>query len=86
MFSTALDKILTQLHLDKDKIKYTQFQNRAATSAKRAGMPDVDIKILGRWKSDAYQWYMRMSPSDLARLSQKPISDYHSPGCIYRPQ
>ena len=76
MFSAALDKVFTQLHLDKNQFNTHSFRIGAATSAKQAGMADVDIKMLGRWKSEAYQRYIRMSPSDLARLSQRLISDH----------
>ena len=79
MFSATLDKILTQLHLDKDQFNTHSFRIGAATSAKRAGMADVDIKMLGRWRSEAYQRYVRMSPTDLARLSKKLVSDHHNP-------
>ena len=75
MFSAALDKILTQLHFDKDQFNTHSFRTGAATSTKRAGMADVDIKMLGRWRSEAYQRYVRMSPTDLARLSKKLVSD-----------
>ena len=37
----------------------SQFQIRAATHAANQGSTNSEIKDLNRWKSDAYQWYVR---------------------------
>ena len=39
----------------------------AATSAANSGVPPYMIKLLGRWKSDAYQVYVRNPKEGLAR-------------------
>jgi site-specific recombinase XerD len=39
----------------------------AATTAARVGVPDHLIKLLGRWKSDCFQRYLRVQPDELAR-------------------
>lgn len=49
------------------------FRIGAATVARNAGMSIVDIKSLGRWKSDAYQHYIRTSPKELASLSKQLV-------------
>ena len=35
------------------------FRNGVATTARKANIPDMIIKMLGRWKSDAYQSYIK---------------------------
>ena len=72
-FSLALDKLLSQLHLDKGQFNMHSFRIGTAASAKQTGMSDLHIKILGRWRNDAYQRYIRMSPKDLADLSKQLI-------------
>ena len=47
------------------------FRIGAATSAINAGITDAQVKILGRWRSDAYQRYVKTTPSELAKLSKK---------------
>ena len=66
MFGAALDRMLTQLRLNKEHFNTHSFRIRAATSAKQASMSDIHIKIL---RSNAYQRYMRMSSTDLVVLS-----------------
>lgn len=47
------------------------FRIGAATSASAAGIPESTIKALGRWKSMAYQQYVRPSMDDLAEVSSQ---------------
>ncbi len=47
------------------------FRIGAATSAGAAGVPESTIKVLGRWKSLAYQQYIRPSMDDLAEVSSQ---------------
>ena len=69
-FSTELDCILSKLKLDKGSYNTHSFRIGAATSAMKAGIPETQIKMLGRWQSDAYQRYVRTAPEDLAKLSK----------------
>ena len=57
MFGSALDRILTQVHLNKEHFNTRGSRIGAATSAKQAGMFDIHMKMLGRWRSDVYLGY-----------------------------
>ena len=69
LFGSELDKILGKLDIQIHHYNTHSFRIGAATSAKQAGIADVHIKTLGRWKSDAYLCYIRTSPQQLANLS-----------------
>ena len=70
MFSSALSN-LRELGLQASLYNTHSFQIGAATSAKEAGIPDVYVKKLGRWRSDVYQHYVRPSAPELASLSKE---------------
>ncbi|XP_006821261.1 uncharacterized protein LOC102800557 [Saccoglossus kowalevskii] len=44
------------------------FRSGAATTAADANLPDWLIKALGRWRSDAYQTYIRTPPASSAQF------------------
>ena len=46
------------------------FRIGAATSPKQVDIGDSDLKALGRWRSDAYQKYVRLSPLGLDGVSK----------------
>ena len=71
MFASALKDILHQLGLNTQLYNTHTFWIGAATAARNASVSIVDIKSLGRWKSDAYQHYIRTSPKELATLSKQ---------------
>ena len=73
MFALALKDILHQLGLDTQLYNTHSFRIGAATAARNADMSIVDIKSLGRWKSDAYWHYIRTSPKELASLSKQLV-------------
>lgn len=73
-FSAALHKALEELQIDSSQFNTHSFRIGAATFAKQAGMSDSHVKALGRWKSNAYQKYVRLSPLDLSRLSKSLTS------------
>ena len=53
-FSSELDHILSKLKLDRGSYNTHSFRIGATTSAMETGIPETQIKILGRWQSDAY--------------------------------
>ena len=64
----------TRLHLallgmDTKLYSGHSFRAGSATTAAMNGLPDWQIKLLGRWNSDAYQRYIRTSPTAIAQLS-----------------
>ena len=73
-FSKALDKALEELQMDLSQFNTHSFRIGTATSAKQVGTSDSHVKTLGRWKSDAYQKYVRLSPQDLTKLSRSLAS------------
>ena len=73
-FRSALKKAFQELHMDHRRFNTHSFRTGVATSAKHVGMSDSHLKALGRWRSDAYLKYVRLSPKDLARLSKSLAS------------
>lgn len=47
------------------------FRIGVATVAARNGVPDILIQALGRWSSNAYQWYFR-TPSEPVGMKAAP--------------
>ena len=50
------------------------FRIGAATTAKAKGVADSTQKTLGRWKSNAFQLYIRLPGTDLASVSCQLVS------------
>ena len=46
------------------------FRIGAASTAAARGLEDSTIRTLGRWKSDAYQRYIRLRPEEIAAFSR----------------
>ena len=57
----AVDGLLTKLQIDTSKYNTHSFQ---------ANIPDSLIQLMGRWKSNAYLTYVKISPMELAKLSK----------------
>lgn len=68
-FSAVLDKVIVAIGLESKYYKSHSFRIGAATTAADKGFSDEEIKIAGRWKSSAFQTYIR---SPLSRTS--PLS------------
>ena len=47
------------------------FRRGAATWARQAGIPDDDIQLLGRWKSNAYKRYIEVCPEHIHSVSRR---------------
>lgn len=73
-FGGAFAKALSKAGIDDRGFTTHSFRIGAATTAKAAGISDVHIKMLGRWKSDAYQLYVRTPREQLAKLSKHLVS------------
>ena len=68
-FHNCLSTLLKNIGLPASQYNTHSFRIGAATSAKDAGILDTHIQMLGRWRSSAYQQYIRTSPSRLAELT-----------------
>jgi len=71
MFSLAVSSLMDELGLQASLYSTHSFCIGAATSAKDAGISDIYVKQLGRWKSDAYQQYIRPLALKLASFSKQ---------------
>ena len=74
----SLDQDLYKLKPNAWLYNTHSFLIGAATSTNQAGIPDLHIKTLGRWRSDTYQWYIRISPTSLASILLLLISKINS--------
>jgi len=74
MFRAALKSLLVKLKVDKDHYNTHSFWIGAATSASLLNVPDSHIQLLGRWRSNAFQRYIKPPPSELAKFSKTLVS------------
>ena len=68
---TELRGALSKLGLEADQYSGHSFRKGAATTAAAQGIPDSQIKLLGRRKSSAFQRYLHPSTSDMASLAAR---------------
>ena len=59
-FQANLNLVLTFCHFDLQVYKGHSFRIGAATLAAQQGCSDAQIRIMGRWKSDAFKKYLRV--------------------------
>ena len=76
MFRAGLKSLLDNLKLDKRHYSTHSFHIGAETSASLAKMPDAHIQTLGRWRSNAFQRYIRPPPSEVAKMSKIIAAGY----------
>ena len=70
--------------IGKDASKYSghSYRSGCATSAAMVGMSDWEIKLLGRWTSDAYQRYIQAPTVMLVAFAQRlSLHPNHSSFC-----
>jgi len=73
MFCKALKCVFAQMKLDKQLYNTHSFRIGAATSASLANLSDTQIQMLGRWRSNAFQRYIRPPPKKVAAFSKALI-------------
>ena len=87
-FVTRFKEALSAAGINPARFSGHSFRIGAATTAAQKGMADSAIKLLGRWKSSAYQRYVRPSPDTVGSLAssistlQQPR---HQPGDLSLP-
>ena len=64
-----LRAIIQQLGSDPSGFSGHSFRSGAATTAAQLWVPDSQIKLLGRWKSNAFHRYVKPAAAHLANLS-----------------
>ena len=76
-FVSHMRSALSKTGLNPDLYAGHSFRIGAATVAHEKGIEDSTIMTLGRWKSNAYQRYIRIPREELAKMSSRiaaPIS------------
>lgn len=68
-FSAVLKKALSSLGIGNLNIRSHSFRIGAATEAALAGLPDKEIRILGRWQSSTFKSYIRIPVTRLVSSS-----------------
>ena len=77
MFRTAFKSLVAELKLDKQCYNTHSLRIGAATSASLSNMLDTHIQLLGRWRSNAFQRYIRPPPSEVAKFSKALVMGNH---------
>lgn len=78
-FSKELKQLATKIGLNPDHIGGHCIRIGGATDAKNAGCTNDQIKVLGRWVSDAYQLYTRYTPLDIMGIAARATGETPTP-------
>ena len=70
-FVEQVKKALMEAGVDSSPYSGHSFRIGATTTAARVGMEDATIKMLGRWRSNAYQLYIKIPRAQLASLTDR---------------
>ncbi len=68
-FVSEVKDALTRAGVDSTCYSGHSFRSGAATTAVKRGLGDATIKMLGRWRSNAYQVYVKTPRDQLAKMS-----------------
>ena len=66
----SVQQALSQTGLNVSQYNGHSFRIGAATMAAQNGLEDLMIQTLGRWRSDAYKLYIKISQAQLANVSR----------------
>ena len=66
-----IKQLATSLGLDSSRYSGHSLRIGGATSAAEAGLSQWQIKLLGRWNSQAYQVYIKQDPRACADLAAR---------------
>jgi len=69
-FVAEVRSVLHTIGEDPKKFGGDSFRSGTATTATQQGIGDSTIKLLGRWRSSAYQTYIKTPPTRLAGYSR----------------
>ena len=74
LFVQQTKMYLSLLGFNSSQYSGHSFRSGGATTAAAAGLLDWEIKLLGRWTSDAYRRYIRTPVAMLVKFSQRMTS------------
>ena len=79
-FILKIREALSLVEIDSSQYAGHSFRIGATTTAAAQGIQDSVIQMLGRWKSSAYQLYIRTPKDKLARYSSIIAAWFVNPG------